>query len=179
MYISLVSLARVKLFDCSNFSFNTFNDKLLTPCYTFAATIFFLYSLLLILFFLIFFSLLSPSGITQEAQIMFYGYSTLDVSCRLCGEDSEIFQDERFHLERRRRKELLSILIKLAYVFLLCLLFCFPKRPLQHWYNGQNIRKQIKFRQIYNPSVTAFKCLGECVFLHDRCEILIYSLRGG
>ena len=78
LHIYLVSLTRVMLFNCCNFSFNSFHNKLLTPCYIFAAITLFLYSLLLLLFSLIFFPSLCLSRMMQGTQIMFSGYDTLE-----------------------------------------------------------------------------------------------------
>lgn len=77
LHIYLVSLTRVMLFNHCNFSFNSFHNKLLTPHYIFAAIILFIYSLLLLLFSLIFFPFLCLSNVMQGTQIMFSGYDTL------------------------------------------------------------------------------------------------------
>lgn len=92
-------------------------------------------------------------------------------------EDSEIFWDESFHIERVRRREILRLLVMVLLVSLFFCYFSFQK-DLSHTKVmdksvGGKLESKYKAPWLFPVSARGM------FFLRGKCEALIYSLKEG
>lgn len=101
----------------------------------------------------------------------------LNVSSGMWREDSEIFWDESFHIERVRRREILCLLVMALHVSLFSCYFSFPKdlsnTNAMDKIVGGKLESKYKAPWLFPVSARGM------FFLCGKCETLIYSLKEG